>query len=206
MPPQRLPTRDDVFMLKASIGAYCAVVALVAGTMWHLARENERPLEVENPMIAPIPWSKLAVVTVPAVPTGFWTLAHDFLQAGTFVKLEANGEWSFSKGTKNGPDGDPGALLTAAAALEPKAPVGALIAKVGGSTAGAADGDLFTVGSYAVIKVKAAGSLYLTINDHPTGFKDNDGALTVNVSIYMPPSPAASESEESKASDKTDGS
>ena len=64
-----------------------------------------------------------------------------------------------------------------------KAPLGALIGKIGGSNIATEESEIFLVGSVAVLAIdKTTGPLYLTINDAPGFFDDNTGAL--NVTIY----------------------
>lgn len=175
---------------KVLLAAYLAVVILVAAWMAGSHRDGGVPLQKGRTMIAPIPWQPPVSVSVPALPTtGLWTPAVDFVPAGALLKLEASGKWSYSTGMQTGPDGDLAAILTAAQALAPKAPVGALIAKIGGSTAAVDDGSVFIVGSQAVIRLKdgVEGPLYLTINDHVTGLSDNKGDLEVKVSLHVPP-------------------
>jgi hypothetical protein len=62
-------------------------------------------------------------------------------------------------------------------------PVGALIVKIGGSTAGVADGVVRVAGSSAVIQIddKTSGPVFLTINDELTGLSDNSGELRVKI-------------------------
>ena len=63
--------------------------------------------------------------------------------------------------------------------------MGALLVKVGGSTAGIGDGLVRVAGSYAVVELDEQGSgpVFLTINDELTGLSDNDGELAVKLSI-----------------------
>src|SRR5713226_9672888 len=79
-------------------------------------------------------------------------------------------KWSYAPDRKCTADGDPKAPLNPATCLFADAPPGALIGKIGGSTAGKTDGTkLFVVGSYCVIELedKAKGPLYLTMNCDP---------------------------------------
>jgi hypothetical protein len=187
---------------KVLLGGYLLVVALVAAWMAGSHRGGGVPLQKGRAMIAPIPWQPPVKVPVPALPTtGLWTPALDFVPEGALLKLEASGKWSYSTGMETGPDGDLAAILTAAQALAPKAPVGSLIAKIGGSTAAVDDGSVFIVGSKAVIRLKGEiqGPLYLTINDHVTGLSDNTGSLEVKVSLHVPPPPPKSESSDGKS-------
>ncbi|HWT05046.1 MAG TPA: hypothetical protein VN224_04770 [Xanthomonadales bacterium] len=73
-------------------------------------------------------------------------------------------------------------LIGRARCLCDKAPVGALIGKLGGSTAGAADGAVFVVGSSCIVKVGDDDApLYLTINDEESGMSNNQGSLKVKI-------------------------
>jgi len=69
--------------------------------------------------------------------------------------------------------------------------VGALLVKIGGSTAGLRDGDVNVAGSAAVIPVdeKTSAPIFLTINDEPAGLSDNEGELTVKLFIARLPTP-----------------
>jgi hypothetical protein len=175
-----------VIAAKVLLGGYLLVVALVAAWMAASHRDGGVPLQEGRVMIAPIPWQPPVKVPVPALPTtGLWTPALDFVPAGALLKLEASGKWSYSTGMETGPDGDLAAILTAAQALAPKAPVGSV----------------FIVGSKAVIRLKGEiqGPLYLTINDHVTGLSDNTGSLEVKVSLHVPPQPPKLESSDGKS-------
>ncbi len=62
--------------------------------------------------------------------------------------------------------------------------VGALIGKIGGSSAAVKNiSSAFVVGSFCVLEVAAtsAGALFLTINDVPAGMADNSGSLLVSI-------------------------
>jgi hypothetical protein len=118
-------------------------------------------------------WAPLAKVEIPPVPDGLWTVAHEFVAPGAILKLDAHGTWTYRTSGASpftcGPDGrpdDPQASL-----LMADAPLGAMIAKIGGSTAGKTDGELFVVGASSVIladPMKHGGPLYLTMNVNPS--------------------------------------
>ena len=61
----------------------------------------------------------------------------------------------------------------------------ALIAKIGGSTAGTGDGTMFLVGRSCIYELDQGkrGPLYLTINDETAGMANNNGKLAVTISI-----------------------
>jgi hypothetical protein len=94
--------------------------------------------------------------------------------------------WSYAESSEAvcGANGDPDTFLSPAICLWPPAPVGALIGKFGGSTAGLDDGTRFIAGAYCVLTApEEGGPLYLTINDEYTGFDNNAGSI--GVSAYV---------------------
>jgi hypothetical protein len=120
---------------------------------------------------------------VAAKPTGLWTMVHEFVRGPAELWVTATGRWYYSEDKSCGPDGDLNALIARTRCLFPKAPVGALIGKVGGSSAGFEDGTLFLAGANCVFDVGgAAGPLYFTINDEYTGMLNNRNSLVVEVS------------------------
>lgn len=106
------------------------------------------------------------------------------------VEIEANDdEWEYAPGKKSSANGDLGSTLRPQDAILPSAPVGALIAKVGGSRAGTTDGRLFVVGKKALLQLdqNTSGPLFLTINDQLSGLQNNDKSIKVRISIvYVP--------------------
>jgi hypothetical protein len=134
-------------------------------------------------------WSETVRTAVRARPVGIWTWAYDLVRGPALIKVEASGQWTYSAGRQCGPDGDLTALLNSRYALVPDAPFGALLIKIGGSTAGVRDGDVRVAGSTAVIRVEdgTAAPVLLTINDELSGLGDNDGELIVTMSIAALP-------------------
>jgi hypothetical protein len=93
-------------------------------------------------------------------------------------------KWSYAPEKKCTADGDPKAPFNPANCMFADAPAGALIAKIGGSTAGKTDGiKLFVVGSYCVIDLddKMKGPLYLAMNSDPMSSLDRSGSLLVKI-------------------------
>lgn len=145
-------------------------------------------------------WSQLQEVTVPAKPAGVWTWAVDYVKGPARILIEAaaGGTWSYSPGRPAcGADGDLAALLAPDSTILPSAPTGALLVKIGGSTAGATDGTVRVAGSKAYIEIDGtvSGPVFLTINDELGGMSDNTGDLKVRISISAiqaaPPAPEA---------------
>jgi hypothetical protein len=135
----------------------------------------------------------LVTVAVPARPaqsgvSGLWTPVHDFVSGPCVLSFRASGVWSYSTTVTCTADGDPASLLQRARCLFADGPVGALIGKIGGSSAGVKDGTIFLIGRAAVVSVDAPGGpLYLTINDESSGMDNNDGAVTVVARILTSP-------------------
>lgn len=145
-----------------------------------------------NDVAAPISslWQPLAPGnrTVLAKPKGLWTLVNDFVEGSHWLKITAlaDGVWSYADAPDAhcGADGNSQALLYSTKCLSPDAPVGALIAKIGGSSVGARDGTIFVVGRHCVLRVpEDGGPLYLTINDEQAGMGNNAGAIDVEIAI-----------------------
>jgi hypothetical protein len=130
-------------------------------------------------------WQRLrdANTEVPAKPArAIWTAVLDYLTGPLTLRITATGTWQPVEGLPAcGPDGFAHWVFGRDLLINKKAPLGSLIAKIGGSAAGVDDGvELFLLGSYAVLTIdKASGPLYLTINDAPSGFDDNVGEVRV---------------------------
>ena len=134
-------------------------------------------------------------VDVRARPNGVWTLVEELFDAGTVLVISASNDqcWSYADAVSAqcGPDGDPHALLSREKCIFPDAPVGALIGKIGGSTAGDKVGTMFVAGSFCVFRVPdGGGPLFLTINDESGGLENNSGTLKVTVATADQPEPA----------------
>jgi hypothetical protein len=125
-------------------------------------------------------------IEIKAKPDGIWTLAYDYVKGPALVQIEADdSEWQYAPGKKCKADGDLSSMLSSKDSILPSAPVGALIAKVGGSTAGISDGRLFVAGKKCLLQLdqNTSGPIFLTINDQLTGMQNNDGVLKVTISI-----------------------
>lgn len=103
---------------------------------------------------------------------GVWTPVLDYVPGEFLLKVVATGEWGHADGRDNrcGPEGDSASFLSTKALLAPGVPVGALVAKIGGSTGASDDGTVFVVGSYCVFEVPSdkGGPLMLTMNMLPS--------------------------------------
>jgi hypothetical protein len=123
-------------------------------------------------------------IKVPAKPeTGIWTLVRTFVTGPQTLRLGARGRWRPISGFDDcTADGLRHWVFGRDLLLTRKAPLGALIGKIGGSNIGTDDADIFAVGSVAILNIdKIAGPLYLTINDAPAFFDDNTGEIDVTI-------------------------
>jgi len=173
---------------------YAILVAVMGGLMaWRLSVSTPSPALTEaqkptRPKGSDMQWSQEAEVVVPAKPTGVWTWAVDYVKgpARILIEADAKGTWVYSSGRPAcGADGDLAALLSPASTILPSAPTGALLVKIGGSTAGATDGSVRVAGrkTYFEIDATVNGPMFLTINDELGGMSDNTGDLKVKISV-----------------------
>lgn len=120
-----------------------------------------------------------------------WTWAYEWIEGPALIRFEAEGKWQYSPASREcTADGDLNAMICARNCLMADAPVGALLAKIGGSTAGARDGKVFLVGRKAVISIdpNTSGPIMLSINDELTGMSDNSGTVKVKIFVKQLPS------------------
>jgi len=140
-------------------------------------------------------WQNLTRVAIRANPDGLWTKVADFVAGPRKLRFTATGSWNLAQGRPCGPDGSRAAGSPERAFL-PAAPLGALIAKLGGSSADApppsAPGAaappscsylMFAVGSFCTLEIQAAskGPLFATMNDQLAGFDLHSGEITLVV-------------------------
>lgn len=152
-------------------------------------------------------WQALKRVRVEARPVGLWGLAIDYVPGSRLLRFtvlttdqhggSAPSSWSPIKGTDCGADGIPTTSPPKAGLLNTAALYGALIAKVGGSSADIPDPSsamapygnkrVFPVGSYCVVLIGSTegGPLFLTMNDSPDGFVSHSGALHVLIEQHL---------------------
>jgi hypothetical protein len=74
-------------------------------------------------------------------------------------------------------------------AMSGVAPIGAVIGRIGGSSASVPkpdDANVFAVGSVAVITAQSAGPLFLTINLSPSQFPAAPETMKVKISEFKP--------------------
>jgi len=126
-------------------------------------------------------WLPLELKTnkVNAKPDSIWTLVCEYIKGPMKLKIEASGTWEYSPTKECGADGVRQAGVPTSA-LNNAAPLGALIAKIGGSPADIS-ATSFIVGSYVILPITDAneGALFLTMNDQIDHFDDHGKELTI---------------------------
>jgi hypothetical protein len=145
-------------------------------------------------------WRELGKVKVPEAGAGLWTKALDYVTPGKLYRIAvqptaapapATGtipqKWTPESGAECTADGDPSLARSGSIVLDTSA-AGALIAKVGGSTADVQpDKDkllVFSAGRHCVFTVAdptKAGGLYLGINDTVSSRSRVTGQLEVTI-------------------------
>jgi len=128
---------------------------------------------------------------VPAKPANaIWTRILDYVAPPVTLRISASGTWKpVDFLAECGADGFRHWVYDRSLLLMKKAPLGALIGKIGGSDSSEEESEIFLVGSSAVItytdlqKTPPFGPLYLTINDTRFGLEDNTGVLTVKCEV-----------------------
>jgi hypothetical protein len=160
---------------------------------------------VKPPMA--LPWQNMDLVPVSSYGRGFWTLACEFVPGSRLLHLRTVNEnrdgqrvpilWSPAGDNPCGPDGDPSAIARTGM-LCSSAAYGALIGKIGGSTADTPDTaagssgpypgkKVFAVGVECILSLPTAadgGPLFLTMNDKPESFPCHVGDLHVLIQYY----------------------
>jgi len=151
-------------------------------------------------------WRALATVKVSAKPDGFWTLVHEYVAGGRLLRFQVRDKdkdqtsvpmsWSPADGSHVTADGIAFSGAPKTGVLSTAAPYGALVGKVGGSSADLPDSasagtpygtkKTFVVGAYCIVALAASdgGPLFLSMNDNPEGFAGHSGALHVLIEEY----------------------
>jgi hypothetical protein len=135
----------------------------------------QTPAEAPAPAISADPPDPEGSIAIPAGDEG-----HDAgvrIQAGAAVTIVARGSWSHGTQDWTRPFyGPEGYAKTDAAALDPDARIGELIYRVG-------SGPWRPAGARVSFTSDAEGELYLSMNDDPGAFVDNQGSLRAVVTV-----------------------
>jgi hypothetical protein len=158
-------------------------------------------------------WREIARLKIEAKPNGLWTLACDYVtgpkKLRIHVPLVSGGDdkspdkrpqqkWKHGQAETDScaADGNLGADVSPTNCLCPSAPVGALIGKIGGSSADRTGGagpspvigsppsiQVFPVGSFCILDLKedSKGALFLTMNNEVKGFSNHSGFIEIIV-------------------------
>jgi hypothetical protein len=118
-----------------------------------------------------------------------WTVLIESIGRATYLHFSASGDWKLPVSDERcGPDGRIDLVISADRLVIPEAPVGALIGKLGGSSAHRSDGTLFAIGAVCIIKIPdgIVGPLFLSLNGARPGSGDRITSLNVVVSGARP--------------------
>jgi len=133
----------------------------------HIDLRWERNVVIEHPVV------QLPVVeNVPA--NVLWVDTGLTLQQGQQFRIEASGQWSNTGPPSLGPDGFKGYLFPGT--VLPSASLASLIGKVGDV--------VFALGGSFEGPSPSSGRLFLSINDTPDTFSDNQGSLSVAIWLH----------------------
>ena len=132
-------------------------------------------------------WREIKKLKVPEKKKA-WTPALDFVTPGKMYRIMATSEWKPESSEKKC-DADGNAALTRCGdVILATSPTGALIAKIGGSTADLKPDSnkvtLFSAGRYCIFSIAdaaKAGPLYLGINDLAGSQTNVDGQIDVTI-------------------------
>ena len=130
---------------------------------------------VTGETVAPVPQKSLAVPRIFAYRA--WQSVGVRVREGDELRIRARGSWMYTPGEYHGPEGHARYSAPAFYPL-PGVPGGALIGRVG------ENGEPFLVGRGGVWWMRESGLLYLRIDDDI--LSDNDGAVTVEVTVVSP--------------------
>lgn len=134
-------------------------------------------------------WREIWKIKVPDETGNAWTAALDYVTPGKLYKIvvASKEKWKPESGNACNADGD-ATLTRSGAVILDTSSVGALIAKIGGSTADLKpDKDklmIFSVGRHCVFSVTdplKTGSLYLAVNDTPSSQSKLEERLEVSI-------------------------
>ena len=120
---------------------------------------------------------------------GLWLRVVNLLPRNRVIKIVATGEWPELKVGAGpcGPEGHLDFTLGSDELIAPESPPGALVAKIGGSTAGKKDGTIVVVGTFCVFgALEKAAPLFVAVNGAWTRGKISFTSLKIEVATTEP--------------------
>jgi hypothetical protein len=141
-------------------------------------------------------WSILTTFSVKEkTADGLWLPVTDLLPVGRLIKLTASGKWAcFGPSVPAcGPEGYLDYGVPTDQLMVAECPTGALIGKLGGSTAGRKDGTLFAIGTLCVLApLDKAMPLFVAVNGAWRGGAYKFTDLTIDLFNAEAKAPTAS--------------
>lgn len=133
-------------------------------------------------------WRTIKTLKVPEPAGSAWTPALDHVLVKRVYRITASGKWTVGEAKKeSAPDGVPMPETRTQELVCAGSPFGALIAKIGGSTADKT-GSVFAVGRCCVfqfIEDAKVGPLYLGANDIAAAPASVDQQIDVKIEIAL---------------------
>jgi hypothetical protein len=171
----------------------CLAVAALTAPVWAQRATSQSaveraPLQLQVPA-PPQPDSKQ--ISIVLIANQLWLPTGTFVQAGDTLAIGAQGRWSAitqsrltNAAPQNfvGPDGYPQTTGYQGALLQ-TANVGALIGRIG------ENGAPFLIGSSFQGAADSDGQLFVSMNENPGAFADNQGRLAIGISLTPAPLP-----------------
>jgi hypothetical protein len=116
-----------------------------------------------------VTWTEIKNFVLPAGDvTAPWVLVVDTIRGATYLQINATGQWTAMTGllAPCGPDGLAGLTLPLDRLVLPDAPPGALIGRIGGSSASLKADNAFVLGGSCVVAVPSGsiGPLFVSFN------------------------------------------
>lgn len=145
------------------------------------ARRLYAPIVARNQAPAvPAPTAPASGTTIRVPGNQQWVPTNINVQAGDTIRFDSRGEVRYSRNSADRatPAGAVNGSISEAGPV-PRAPLGALIGRVGSGT-GFNRGRTFLIGSQGAVKMPTGGPLFLGINDDGVG--DNTGDFVVTIS------------------------
>jgi hypothetical protein len=145
------------------------------------ARRLYAPIVARNQAPAvPTPTAPASGTTIRVPGNQQWVATNINVQAGDTIRFDSRGEVRYSRNSADRatPAGAVNGSISEAGPV-PRAPLGALIGRVGSGT-GFNRGRTFLIGSQGAVKMPTGGPLFLGINDDGVG--DNTGDFVVTIS------------------------
>jgi hypothetical protein len=175
-----LPYHDGILFFSTTLGPSVDLTPQLREVLKTFAFLDDAPAATEAPENAG--GNEVFEVTVSA--TQSWQDTHVYIRAGMGVFVEViAGQWTHWMGTKPYNPGDGDIYYVCADAMAASQCLEPVPGFAQGGLVGKINDQVFGIGSVGEIYLQENGNLYLRINDGDDGLFDNDGELTVRITL-----------------------